>query len=610
MPTTVINLTKEDFDRYNWQDVIQSCLHKRCLDYHPLFSKKAAEVRDAGDSIAQAVFDLLEIITYPKLHLNGGEKPFWSAEVFDEVSDQQLDVLAEIAPGISDPEMRSRIADLLWMRRHSYPMVKLAIEAYIEIARQSEDPENWLEWVQRIERAFRLASSIDRKQRGIFAEVIGYVEDIIERFRNDNGLLLEKLMGLLQEHGLGNVKKYISLTQEVISRVEEAHMWYKARPYWDLLAKWYTMERNEEAALAAKLASAETFVKEAEDALHRPSPSYMVASAHLEDAIHAFRNTGGTSLRVDQLHKQLLTFQQESLKEYKRIEVPLNATVTSATEEWAKSQVKQRKLALAVFKLAFITSSYGIKELRSQVENLAEAAPLQFLITAQLVTAAGKTKERSTSPFPSDSEGREAALREKMFDYARMHQGLTAQIIVEPVREQIISEHHIQHDDLLPFLERNPFVPSGREAIYARGLAAGFAGDFLIATHLLVPQVENSLRYLLAQQGQLVSNLTSPGGIQDEFSLNKLFEEHQTELTDILGASLVFDLEGLLVQRFGSNLRNEVSHGLLNADRFGPGIASYLWWLTLKLCIAFGLLNGDDDEEEADTNTGEQTSSN
>lgn len=50
-----------------------------------------------------------------------------------------------------------------------------------------------------IERAFRLAASIDRKQKGVFVEIITYVEDILDRFRNDNGFLLEKLMGLLAE---------------------------------------------------------------------------------------------------------------------------------------------------------------------------------------------------------------------------------------------------------------------------------------------------------------------------------------------------------------------------------------------------------------------------
>lgn len=322
MPIPTIGLTKDDFDRCNWQEVIQSCPHKRCLDYYPRFSNKAAEARNAGDNTAHDVFDLLATVTYPTLHLNGGEKPFSSAEDFDKVCDQHLDILAKIVPDVSDPEMRARIADLLWMKKRTYAMAKRAIDAYMEVARQSEDAEHWVEWVQRIERAFRLAASIDRKQKGIYAEIIAYIEDILDRYRDDNGFLLEKLMGLLQEHGLGDAKKYIIVTEEAISRTEAAHMWYKARAYWALLAKWYAIERDGGRAKAAKVALAETFVKEADDALHRPSPSYFTATAYLEDAIHALRNFGGDPQYIEQLHKQLLAFQKESLKEYKRIEAP------------------------------------------------------------------------------------------------------------------------------------------------------------------------------------------------------------------------------------------------------------------------------------------------
>jgi hypothetical protein len=56
---------------------------------------------------------------------------------------------------------------------------------------------------------------------------------------------------------------------------------------------------------------------------------------------------------------------------------------------------------------------------------MAAALLLQFLLPAQLVTADGKTKERGASPLSSGEESREAALREKMFDYARMSQGFT-----------------------------------------------------------------------------------------------------------------------------------------------------------------------------------------
>lgn len=342
-----------------------------------------------------------------------------------------------------------------------------------------------------------------------------------------------------------------------------------------------------------KLAWAETWVKEAEDALKEPNPSYIAASAHLELAIHALRTVGGVPERVEQLRKQQLEYQRLSLKEYKRIEVPIDPKVAEAVVEWAEKQVKKKSLPAALFAFAFIAPSPQIKELQSQVEEMAKIAPLQYILSSQLVNTSGKTTGRSTPMLSNEVDAQKAALKEKMFTLARTHQSGNALLIVEPARKQINAEYNIQYQDLLPFLTDNPFVPPKREEIYVRGLEAGFTGDFLVATHLLVPQVENSLRFLLTQQGFLVSSLTSPQGIQDEHSLNTIFEQYREEIALLLGEDIAFDLEGLLIERFGTNLRNEVSHGLLDADYFGPGLASYFWWLTLKICFYYWLMTED-----------------
>ncbi len=58
----------------------------------------------------------------------------------------------------------------------------------------------------------------------------------------------------------------------------------------------------------------------------------------------------------------------------------------------------------------------------------------------------------------------------------------------------------------------------------------------------------------------------------------------------MLGEDIVFDLRGLLVERFGSNLRNEGAHGLMDYEEFLAPQAIYLWWLALKLCCTMVLL--------------------
>jgi hypothetical protein len=97
-----------------------------------------------------------------------------------------------------------------------------------------------------------------------------------------------------------------------------------------------------------------------------------------------------------------------------------------------------------------------------------------------------------------------------------------------PPRHQINLEHNVTIGELMPIVSNNPLVPQGREYIYAQGLQAGMEGDYVTAAHLLVPQLENSIRYVLNQRGIITSGLT-PEGVQEEFNLNRLLSFEQTK---------------------------------------------------------------------------------
>ena len=55
-------------------------------------------------------------------------------------------------------------------------------------------------------------------------------------------------------------------------------------------------------------------------------------------------------------------------------------------------------------------------------------------------------------------------------------------------------------------------------------------------------------------------------------------------MKDVLGEDLVFDLRGILIERFGHNLRNESAHGLMPEAAFYDASSVYLWWLLLHTC--------------------------
>lgn len=61
-------------------------------------------------------------------------------------------------------------------------------------------------------------------------------------------------------------------------------------------------------------------------------------------------------------------------------------------------------------------------------------------------------------------------------------------------------------------------------------------------------------------------------------------------LKKLISEDLEFDLQGLLVERFGSNLRNGIAHGLVDYEGFFSTELIYLWWSSLHICCIYKVL--------------------
>jgi hypothetical protein len=138
---------------------------------------------------------------------------------------------------------------------------------------------------------------------------------------------------------------------------------------------------------------------------------------------------------------------------------------------------------------------------------------------------------------------------------------------LKAARAAITNEHAIRLRDLDFLVLGNPFIPMGREGIFARGLQAGFEGDWLVAMHLLVPQIENSIRHVFQLSGEIVSTLQA-GGTQEERDLGWLLT--CSKMTEVFGAPLTFDLRGLLIEKFGNNFRNNTAMDSFRTRHFIP----------------------------------------
>jgi len=126
---------------------------------------------------------------------------------------------------------------------------------------------------------------------------------------------------------------------------------------------------------------------------------------------------------------------------------------------------------------------------------------------------------------------------------------------------------------------KSPFVPEDRMHNYSLGLTAGFRNEFVTAAHLLIPQLENSLRHLAVTNGIIVT--TYEKRFQHENLLGGLIK---TKLVPLANDDILDELDSFLVDNNNVNFRNELLHGLMETalvHKYGQ----YVWWLCLKMIV-------------------------
>ena len=590
-----IPLESSDFDAVGWQAVVVDAADDLLHDLSRKFAAKMQEARQAGNTKAEGVYALLAAATSFSLNIANSHQPFGPLYVFeafrgpslDDLNENHLQVLKAIAPGTLEPALRARLCDVVWsgQRRRDADMAAMAVTAYLEASRLPHKYE--MVTIEQLERATQLGYRLGKTSPS-FQKVIAHLEERLTQINGaDDGLLSLKMMQLLQRQGKGDPAKYIALCDKLIKHPRQEQALAIQRQYLECKAVWLTRGGSEADARTARVEAAETYLNEAEAAWNSGDERLHGAALwSLRSAIEAFRQLGITD-RAGKLHDLYRVWQETSVLDntihLESEPIDIQRCVTSA-----KDVVKGKTLFDALLVLALVEHPPKVPELRESVQEMLSQAGLYAWLPKVAKSSDGRDIALGPSYITDDRAQQEAALRTEMFIYATRLQRLTVAAFIEPARQQVLLEHGVRPEDLLPIVQNNPFVPPGHAYIYAKGLYAGLTGEYDIAVALLVPQLENSLRHMLQQVGLVVSSLESGREApQDVHNLERLFRQddvYRAKLVEIYGEDTVFDLEGLLEERWGSNLRNRLSHGLLFDYEYQSSAAAYAWWWALRLC--------------------------
>jgi hypothetical protein len=578
--------TIDELRACGWSGVLAKCDVPDCSRYSSALFSAATAAKEKSEFGAYRALRFLGHLTSMALSLDTPATPLVAyarmgtsrTAALEDFDAAALQAVREFRHDVQEPELRARLSDVLWLGMRDHAAAADAPPAYLAAA-HALFTDHWTVAIKRVERAAQIAANIGRSD--LFDGAIAAVEQLLAAADPTDGYSAAKLMQLLLGYRRGDAARCIAIAETAAVAADVAGDVHRATDYLQIKASWERRSGVADAANATLSRIGETWMKAARGAAEATPPSFREAVMRMQRAVEALRKAPGTHDQRREAHRCLLRYQQAALSELKRTEVTRDISELVKRSEALVSGKRLAGDALAALALEY--RPLPVTELRKRVEEQAREHPMQYLFSSVLLTNQGRVAAQRGALLGGTKEEAEAALEAEMLRYAAMHQGLIAQALIEPARRRIIFEHEIREGGLRGLLVQSPFVPDGREALFARGLWAGLNGDFMTSTHVLIPQIEHSVRMLLQQANVPASNLKSDG-TQEELDLNTTLR--MSQLTPLFGADIQFDLRGLLIEKFGTNLRNRFAHGLMQQHEFQSYEGAYLWYVTLYLCIA------------------------
>lgn len=586
----------EDIRSYPWQELLSVHPEKNCKTYFKVFGRAANERRDAADDLGERVYSFLNVVASFFPNFGSDMSPYRPMRedsdgtrslIPDDLTDQDLEALNGLVQEIEDPEYRARVADVLWVCRKDFKAAQLAVPAFLESAEELKGSDRWFPYLERLDRAAVISA-----RRGFESQrdaVITVIESAIQEIENDlkSELICARLMGILLLLNAGDPTSYSNLSERLAREFANEGDWHFSEHYWHVAESWHRRSKDEIASQRAMIEAAECNISRAEEALAGDSPQFGFAAHWMGEGLEGLRRAKAEPARIKAVHRKFLSLQKQALSELSPLgfdpeSFPGLKENREMIQEASIKYVSGLNFEKAVWRLAFIGDPTKVDELMENECENSEDLIWDKLVGSNQLDRDGKVSDIMPPMGLRGEDPDQVAFRKKLVQTASMFGWpLAVEWRIEPARRAIATEHPIRTRDLAFLVTNNPFIPQGREGIYLRGIQAGFFGDWLVAMHLLIPQLEASLRRVLQQHGGVTSTLKA--GIQMEKDINELLWDETVE--KVFGSDFVFDLRGILIERFGCNMRNDLAHGLMDEGDFHQTAEPiYLWWLVIRLC--------------------------
>jgi len=597
-----LHVTVEDFEKVEWQDELRRIQPKNGLgdqwcDYHRAFKDLAAASAARGEEREAKVFWLLFFAfhlpfdpehdnrPFPPVEWTQNDTAFTLPRGFTAV---HLDVFKAILTQSEVPEFQSRLGDILWTHRRDHQSARIAVQAYLQLHRAELEFKRLHVQFSPLKRAVQIAAQLSQRRWDdpLYVQVWNEVDRSVLRISSSSRSdLTKRLLKIALEQRWKPFQHYrdVALCLAESWRTPEGANSIFVIEFLRLAHCFARRDKDAESVKSISVKIAETHVERADFIEASSNQHAMVEADALADAIIEYRKIGGEKYneRIEQLEIRRKEAQRKARQQCKPFKIGFDVT---GLVNMIKQSVENKDFDSGLRNLASLAPYPAKTAWAGETKQMSDGLLVSQLSTIIKTDSQDNVCKTTKGQNLDDENQRKEAILSEARSQAALNQKLVG-IAVDPARK-ILASTAPASDCFGLLISDNTFIPPGRQEIYERGLKAGLDGDWLVCAHLLVPQLENSIRHVLAC-GDATMSKQRQDGTQDEIIKLKQMLENE-EAVKFFGEDLVFDLEVLLVDPGdGNNLRNDVCHGFLDPKAFSSGAVHYLWWLTLHILFGF-----------------------
>lgn len=469
--------------------------------------------------------------------------------------------------------LRARISDILWVNKKEFAAAKIAANAYWELFVLWYEANENIASLDMIRRA--VCISVQTKQDTLYNEIQEWLNNFIKsNTASSDGFFLLQIIELFFYQKGFDVSIFLKVLDDLINdsdnnviKVEQA---YELKT--QCLSK---LKRNDEAK-QNKIMLANYYVDFAEKIFQNNIQDALRAVNYYQKGIMLYRDNGETQ-KAENTHRRLVEVQ----KEIPKIMVPFIKEIDiKGVIENLKINMDGLTFEESILRLTQMLVFEKYEDIKERVIKRYNENPIAHLFEKKLINAEGQTVLVLPPLDIHNLEKNLKFLELHMYQNALEQQKLLGDIWIKNALS-LLREKFVIDDSKMEFLVKdNLIIPDGRERIFQSGLYMFINGDYYEAIHILAPQVEKLFRNIAREVGGLTITLESDGS-----SLEKVLSSVfcLPEMLDCYDNDILFTFRGLLNERAGANIRNEIAHGIMDEYTCSTGACLYFGVAVIKL---------------------------